>query len=322
MQMFLRSIVEASRSSFTIRELNESSDENSKKLSHLGKTLRGFMVTKSVNLKSVNKISTYSLSCPTKPMRTDVTVFETTTSKPTITLNHAHLIRVIKRVATVIQHLQQLQNTTPLRVYILPLPHRKVLVKPIGPLDPQNINGGFYAPNEHLIVIYRREEYPKVFLHEVIHAVTPTIFETLKCKRVTSRILVDEAIVETLAVIYHSALLVVGSRKQTISVIKELIERERSWCTRLKDNLAAVYDWPQKPWIEKTNAFSYIFVRSALMADLDGFIGAWLAFGQSNDATALVKYVKSKLSNIYELNLSPSLSPTKMGLQMTRYGSL
>jgi hypothetical protein len=182
-------------------------------------------------------------------------------------------------------------------VNIVPSPAKRSFPPPGAPIGPEHINGGFTyvsaAPAE--IYVLRREEFPKVVLHEILHhsrvhsddaAWAPHRHALYAHFNVSERgcsaaagapaacdtdIRPNEAIVETWATVQQCAAL---SRELGVP-LAPLLAAERDHvlavaarCERHRLTLA------NGEWQERTHAFSYIQLRAIILRDLPGFLEA------------------------------------------------
>jgi len=186
-------------------------------------------------------------------------------------------------------------------VNVVPSPAKRSFPPPGTPIGPEHINGGFTyvsgaapgagaaaAPAE--IYVLRREEFPKVVLHEILHhsrvhaddaAWAPHRRALYAHFNVSERgcsvacetdIRPNEAIVETWATVQQCAAL----SRELGAPIGELLAAERDHalavaarCERHRLTLAAGGEWQ-----ERTHAFSYIQLRAIILRDLPGFLEA------------------------------------------------
>ena len=289
---------------------------------------------------SIDKTIEYSM-CGLK-----VTAFEGH-GKNGIKVDHVHFRRVLGRIVALLSVLSL--NNEVLEILYVPLPIDRCLHlrKPMEPIGPADLNGGLYVPSRRTIVVYRREEYPKVMLHEVFHhvcAVREWDFGSFGPYEL------EEAVSETLAVVCHAAMLVADhsqgfnpnykyskdSKKHSKGskcakeVVNALLDRERAWCDALVAKLSRIYDYPARPWVERTNVFSYLFLRRRLMSRdyMDAFLGLWDALLRGQiEASEFARAVARQLneSDPTETSQQQSHHNNKnrcMSLRMTRYGSL
>jgi hypothetical protein len=202
-------------------------------------------------------------------------------------------------------------------VNVVPSPAKRTFPPPGAPIGPEHINGGFTyvqsaappgaaAPAE--IYVLRREEFPKVVLHEILHhsrvhaddaAWAPHRRALYAHFNVSERgcsaaacetdIRPNEAIVETWATVQQCAAL---SRELGVPLAPLLAaERDHALavaarCERHRLTLAAGGEWQ-----ERTHAFSYIQLRAIILRDLPGFLEA--AGAPEYDVAAAARWLLS-----------------------------
>ena len=190
-------------------------------------------------------------------------------------------------------------------VNVVPSPAKRTFPPPGAPIGPEHINGGFtYVQNASAsggapaapaeIYVLRREEFPKVVLHEILHhsrvhaddaAWAPHRRALYAHFNVSERgcsaagapaacetdIRPNEAIVETWATVQQCAAI---SRELGVPIATLLAaERDHALavaarCERHRLTLA------DGEWQERTHAFSYIQLRAIILRDLPGFLEA------------------------------------------------
>lgn len=189
-------------------------------------------------------------------------------------------------------------------VNLVPSPAKRRFPPPGVPIGPEHINGGFTyvaptapgtgaapgaAPAE--IYVLRREEFPKVILHEILHHSRvhrddadwaphlPALYarfgiSSLGCATPSgcaTDLRPNEAVVEAWATVQHCAAL---ARELGVPLVR-LLAAER-------DHAAAVaaraerhrQTLPGAEWQERTHAFSYLQLRARILSDLPGFAKA------------------------------------------------
>lgn len=189
------------------------------------------------------------------------------------------LIRVTRRVQCILNAFGIQKHLT---FWLLPSPHlRKFPRKSTTPVSPEHINGGFTYSQLNTIFVFRREEFPKVFLHETLHHTPIDMhsswkesdlsklyryfdFDTKGCNRTQCEtdMRPNEAWVEVWAELYHLSFLQFEYRFPW----KAMWNAEREWaCMQAKRVLLHQQHQPDGKWREKTHAFSYMVMRAALL---------------------------------------------------------
>jgi hypothetical protein len=160
-------------------------------------------------------------------------------------------------------------------------------------VEPKHINGGFTYVYEseqnntiHIFIV-RREEFPKVMLHETLHhsfidqhtnihnnPALRDIVATLKklCNIHPSTLfLPNEAIVETMAIIMHSLCISIEYNIDARTVIDKEIQWGHVQAHRVLEYQKHLNDGL---WRETSNAYCYIVIKAILLDDYNGFLHA------------------------------------------------
>ena len=236
-----------------------------------------------------------------------ITVFRGPGLHPTENARH-----VVRRI------LSTLHPREGLRIYIFPIDVPRRFPERGHMMTSRHVNGGLYIHPDRVIVITRFEEYPKVLVHEIIHDMTTAALrgierrsrEFMSRMNVGSTLRLQEAIVETLAVILHA------------HILKRDVREETRYCGALADRLSRMYDWPRVPWKDGTNTFAYVFLRYKLMSSMGTFLDAWRAFTITRDIDALISCcfdcaTRDSPSPINDVKLKDDIH-----FKMTLYGGL
>ena len=201
----------------------------------------------------------------------------------------AHFRQVIKIVRTLLPQTKCQAN--PIRIAILLSDHKKVLPTPPTVLDPIHINTG-YAHRCVDIVVYREEEWRKVFIHECFHffEFDAGITESVKgFFPVPVKVDLRETFCEVWARILNCAL------TQTLEVS---LKKEYAWgcfqLVKVLDYMGLTYDnllqgEHLKSYKEHTNVFAYIVLGAILMQDPSAFMTWSGGFNAPNGLAALVR---------------------------------
>jgi len=195
-------------------------------------------------------------------------------------------------------------------INVVPSPAKRSFPPPGVPIGPENINGGFTyvhtggrgaASAAAEIYVLRREEFPKVVLHEILHhsrvhcddaAWAPHRQALYAHFGVSERgcsapgvaspegggapgcatdIRPNEAIVETWATVQHCSAL---SRELGVPLAALLAaERDHALAVAARAERHRL-TLPGSEWQERTHTFSYIQLRAMILRDLPGFLKA------------------------------------------------
>lgn len=126
----------------------------------------------------------------------------------------------------------------------------------------KTVNGGWTTQNASVIFVYRAEEWDRVFLHEMIHALgwdweMPT--KPLACWELPPRSNTTPALFEAWTELYAEWLWCVWHNKPW--------SQQRAWQDAQAVQILAR---PQaRPWRENTSVFAYYVLKAALAAHMD-----------------------------------------------------
>lgn len=210
-----------------------------------------------------------------------------------------HFALVVKRCDRIYKS-NRLGIKKRLHFWLIPSPEEREWPAAGEPVEPENINGGFtyiYPGEEGVADMYliRREEWPKVAIHEMLHHSrlnipdsewTPYVADWYKMFNISMKgcgvglglghmdgcktdIRPNEAIIETWASILQCKEL----SKELGVPLENLLEAEaRHAVEQAARLLAHQKTLPNGQWSEGTHAWSYLVLRAALMLDLKGFM--------------------------------------------------
>lgn len=172
-------------------------------------------------------------------------------------------------------------NKKEIFIHLLLTPLRKIIETP---LTSNNVNSGFTYTNNNQIFIYRKEDFPKVILHELIHHDFYIHNDNVKSENESklkdffmldnnSKFILNEAIVELWALLYHLFFI---SSEYKIS-FKDLFEIE------LKYSLYKCYQIFElhkngnangngNKWKEVSNIYAYIICKTILLRNISELI--------------------------------------------------
>jgi hypothetical protein len=224
-----------------------------------------------------------------------------------------------------------------LTFWLLPSPKLREFPKQVyEKIETKHINGGYTYPSENIIFIFRREEFPKVLLHETLHHARIDTDKLWKPEHLTSLyeyfnistsgcltpsschtdLRPNEAIIEALAEIHHTAFL---SYEYRIS-FKRMIMMEQKWaCVQAKRILQRQRN---RQWSEGTHAFSYMVIRACLLCNADTFL-EYIMTTPKIDSDRLVHMIRSSFENQqFQSKLTNTVIPTHHSLRMTVWGDM
>lgn len=203
---------------------------------------------------------------------------------------------VSKYLIGMISWLHVLKNFLPaeLNIYLYLLPHNKKLTE-INPYSPDNVNSGYsyYTRTEADIVIFRKEEWFKVFLHETFHSCHLDFAGLCACSikklfKIKSEYRVYESYTECWArlinCIYHSYY----QKKRLTEVIREEVVYSIQNAAKVLAYTGHSYRelFNSESYREDANVFCYYVLTAILLYRYDAFIN-WC---QTNNEK-LFKYI-------------------------------
>ena len=209
-------------------------------------------------------------------------------------------------------------------------------------IAPEHINGGFtYTHTRNkTIFVFRREEFPKVFVHETLHhtpldshsqwssANLQKIYKYFhidmsNCNRAmqchTTDVRPNEAWVETWAEIYHLLFI----QYEYNLPWSFLWKAEREWaCVQAKRVLLLQKAQPHGTWRERTHAFSYMVLRAALLWHAPHLLQQ-LQTGITWNASQLTQRMIASYENpTFKECLRRTRIPSHSSFRMTVFGDL
>ena len=170
----------------------------------------------------------------------------------------------------------------PMVYWFIPSLATKVFPEISRCVDKSHVNSAYTYTDGHEVYIYRREEFPKVMLHEALHHSqfdTGSRWEQPLLKRVFQKFSIspetklrpNEAIVETWAELFHLAFI---SHEYNLD-FKKLYAMELQWSLQQARRIVSRQGGGGGgigPWKEKTHAYSYYVIRSFFMFDPNAFV--------------------------------------------------
>jgi hypothetical protein len=146
-------------------------------------------------------------------------------------------------------------------------------------MGPRHINSGFTFINKNEIFIFRKEEFAKVIIHELIHHDKNIHSDYIKPENKQrllahfninpqTEFILNEAIVELWATVIHLSLI---SKEYKLS-FKELLSAEINYSLfKSRQILKIQQKKVNKEWFDKCNIFNYIIIKTILFFHFSEF---------------------------------------------------
>jgi len=184
-------------------------------------------------------------------------------------INISLIKKVIKRASFIYK------NKKEIIIHLLLTPLRKI-IEPN--LTSKNVNSGFTYINDNHIFIYRKEDFPKVILHELIHHDFYIHKDDVKSENESklkeffmldnnSKFILNEAIVELWAFLYHLFFI---SNEYQIS-FKDLFEIELKYSLYKCNQIFELHKNGNEngnKWKESSNIYAYIICKTILLMNI------------------------------------------------------
>lgn len=189
----------------------------------------------------------------------------------------------------------------------------------------EHVNSGFTYNEGNTVYIYRKEELPKVILHETIHHLCSIdsnllwkqehlerMFTIFNIHR-TTVLRPNEAIVEAWAELFHLAFVATHYGMDFAT----LYEKELQWSLMQAKRILAKQG--KTKWRENTYSYSYYVIKSLFMFSPDAFLQA----SDSGDMMKIVTLAKKIFtSQEYIRAIHKTVLPRHKSFRMTQYGDL
>ena len=242
------------------------------------------------------------------------------TEVPLVLLQH-----VVKRAECV---LSICENKTHLTLWLIPCMILKTFPKNYRDIvSTVHVNSAYTYATGNEIFIYRKEEFPKVALHETIHHVCSIdthgawsqdvllkLFKGFKISPKT-KLRPNEAVVETWAELFHMMFVSV----QYNIPFKVLYAAETQWAVTQTKRILQKQHRMKTSWKEETHAFSYYVIRAMFMLDITNF----MRHSMDKNMDALADLALATLaSKKFASRLKNTQLPTHDSFRMTITGDL
>lgn len=176
--------------------------------------------------------------------------------------------------------------------------------------EKKNVNGGWNMTGSQTIVIYRREEWERVFIHETIHAMNwdwkhmPT--KQIKCWGLQEESELSPHLFEAWTELLTELLYCVWFNLNWNDQLK--------WMKEQAIQIISRYHTKDK-WIENTNVFAYYILKAALSK----YVAELFLFGKPEEYNEyiLCELVTPEINKLYEA--AKGIHPKRISLRMTHF---
>lgn len=181
-------------------------------------------------------------------------------------------------------------------------------------LTPRNTNSGFTYTNGNNIFIFRKEEFGKVIIHELIHhdkLIHNDEFTNENKKKLINHfgitedtiLILNECIIEFWATLIHLAFV---SCKYNIDYLK-LYENELNYSLYKSYQILKLKQKNKdKLWCDKCNIYSYIIFKTILLKNINEFIKI---YSYPYDNIKITNFIIEKSGFLNELIKNPPKNP-------------
>jgi hypothetical protein len=201
-------------------------------------------------------------------------------------------------------------KTKDLTINLIPSPAKKIFEED-GIMSGRNINSGFTFISRNEIYIFRKEEYPKVILHELIHhdlnihndnfsqENKRRLMEHFKISEDTTLIL-NEAMIEMWATIFQLAFISIdyGLEFRRLYMMEMMYSMYKS--SQIKKNQE---EKKNGIWCDDCNIYAYIIFKTILLLNLNELIKIYM-YPSRYDDTILTDFL-IKHSYIPKIDKNP-----------------
>jgi hypothetical protein len=195
-------------------------------------------------------------------------------------------------------------------IHLIPSSAKKIL-KEDGIMTSENINSGFTYVNRNDIYIFRKEEFPKVVLHELIHHdlnihqdnFSERNKKLLKehfniCEETT--LILNEAIIELWATIFQLAFVSIDYNLEFRRLFKMEVIYSLYKCNQI------LKIQKEDKWKDRCNIYSYIIFKTILLVNLNEYIKIYM-YPKKYDETLLTEFL-IKHSKLPQIQKNPEYS--------------
>jgi hypothetical protein len=195
-------------------------------------------------------------------------------------------------------------------IHLIPSPAKKIL-KEDGIMTTENINSGFTYINRNDIYIFRKEEFPKVILHELIHHdlnIHQDLFKEKNERKLKEHfklhdetlLILNEAKIELWATILQLAFVSIDYKLEFRKIFKMELIYSLYKCHQIFKIQKG------DKWNDKCNIYSYIIFKTILLFYLNDYIKIYM-YPNKYDDTILTDFL-IKHSKLPDIKKNPEFS--------------
>jgi len=252
-----------------------------------------------------------------------------------LTTNQLNTNQLINQLIKVIKRLYILTQiyaiTKDIHYIFLPIDNARKFPESGKLVTPININGAYTYPRHNEVFIYRLEDYAKVMIHELLHHTiiesqtvwTPAQINNLKHAfniSKSSEFLPNEALVEVWATIYQLTFLSVEYNVP----FSWFYERECDWARSQTSRLLYHQKTLNKEaiWTEKTNAFTYIVLKTIFLLNLGKFLEIHLPYNTPELYNFILEHKNIEKNQNIDKFKNTKMNNYKKSMRISLFGDL
>lgn len=215
---------------------------------------------------------------------------------PTRKLPRWRMERIMCRLHTVSQ---VLSASAPIRIWFIPCKEKKRFPEPSQPISYQHMNGGYTYTEDHTIYVYRMEEFPKVFVHEVIHntKINTESWNVKDLAKLYQQFQIDtagcpndcqtdlrpnEAVVEVWALLFQLIFVSIDTQEPFQALLQDEL-----YFSLYQTQCILQHQRSLTPWKESTHSYSYIVFKTIFLLHIHEF----LAFSIPYSSHKLIRFL-------------------------------
>ena len=253
-------------------------------------------------------------------------------------MEHIHNELKYKHIITIKYNNLDINININVDIYLTPFKKKYNYYKPLEILGPREINSGASIVGTKLFV-FRIEELNKVLVHELVHYLALDLHEVpfdnfSDYFNVSSnnKVLLNEAYTEIMGLLINTCIFT-----DKVSVVKDILNKELKYSMYQSAKILTIFKFENadqffkkcdcENFKQNTDIFSYFIVKTAILMDLDGFLGLYYENKINPDtfkdyilpltlSKSFINYINKFMEYIKNNRLPNSLLNT---LRMTHY---